>query len=467
MRADRIAIAAVVAAAACLLAVQLLVKPIVGLADNGDFANVMWPAGLAYVEPAPERYFRWTATKFAFTEPEKDPERYSTTETLLARVAVVASQLAGARLFDIRIIGGLHAALLLVGVGLWIASARDLAPAARWIGAFLLVFVFTDVGYAAPLNSLYGQAASLVFFMLTSAIAALAIRRGALAGAWLPAYFLVAALFVCSKPQESLHAPLLVALGVGLAWRDRRWRAIAIVLAALLVGAAFVYFRATPSALRRVALYHTVFTELLPNSPDPAADLRHLALPETFARFAGTTAYEESAPLGDPFFRAELDNRVGYLALARIYFSEPGRAVSVLRRAAWKGARMRPPFFGDLPRDTGASERAQSRRFALWSDLKFQARPWTLWIWAALLVGPAAAAAATWRKASPRGRMARAGLLVLCAMAALELAVCAFADAHVELVRHLYVFHAMIDLLLIAAVVWLVQSLAARRRARA
>ena len=204
---------------------------------------------------------------------------------------------------------------------------------------------------------------------------------------------------------------------------------------------------------------------MLPNSPDPAADLRRVGLPESYARYSGTTAYDEDSPLEDPAFREELDTTLGYRVLARIYLSEPGRAFSVLRRAAWKGARIRPPFFGDLPRETGAPERAQSRRFALWSDLKFRARPWTLWIWAALLVGPAAAAVATWRKASPRGRMARAGLVVLCAMAALELAVCAFADAHIELVRHLYVFHAMIDLLLIAAVVWIVQSLAARRRA--
>ncbi len=54
------------AAAASLLAWQLLVPPIVGLADNGDYVKVMRPAGLAYVEQAPERYFRWAPAKFAF-----------------------------------------------------------------------------------------------------------------------------------------------------------------------------------------------------------------------------------------------------------------------------------------------------------------------------------------------------------------------------------------------------------------
>lgn len=458
MRADRI-VAAAVAAGAAVLTAQLLVRPIVGLADNGDFSKVMFPAGLAYVEPEPDRFFRWAPSKFAFAAPRPDSDGYRTTETMLARAAAAASRLAGASLFDIRILGALHAALLLLGLGLGIAAARDLAPAARWTAAILLVLVFTDVAYAAPLNSLYGQAASLVFFLVTAGIAAFAIRRGGLSGAWLPAYFISTALFVCSKPQEALQAPLLAALGVGLSLpgRNARRRFAAIALAALLIGLAIVYFRATPRELRRVALYHTVFTELLPNSPDPGADLRRLGMPETFARHGGTTAYDERAPLGDPDFRAVLD-RLGYPALARIYLSHPDRAFSVLRRAAWKGARMRPPFFGDLAKEAGRPERAQSRRFALWSDLKFRLRPWTLAIWTALLAGGAVAALATWRRAAPRGRLARVGLLTLCAMASLELAVCAFADAHIELVRHLYVFHAMIDLVFVAAVAWGVES---------
>ncbi len=441
-------------------------KPIVGLADNGDFVNTMGPAGLAYVDSDPNRFFRWTSTTFAFTEPERDPERYWTTEVLLARAAVVASKLAGARFFDIRVMGAVHAALFLLGFGLCVAATRGLAPAARWTAAILLL-VFTDVGYVAPFNSLYGQAAALVFFMLTAGIAALAIRRGGLAGPWVPAYFLAAGLFACSKPQESVHAPLLAAFGVVLAWGGRRRRAAAIGLAVVLLAAAHVYFRSSPQFLRRVCQYQTFFNEMLPHSPDPAADLRRVGLPASYARYAGTDAFDDNSPLKDAAFREELDTTLGYRALARIYLSEPDRAFAVIRRAAREGAQVRQPSFGDLPKETGAPERAQSRRFALWSDLKLRLQPVTLAIWSTLLIGLAAAAAATVRRASPQDRMARLGLLVLCAMAVVELAVCAFADSHAELVRHLYVFHAMIDLLLIAAVVWTVQSFGSRRIVRA
>ena len=467
MRAERAAAVFGLAAAAFFLTWQLLVPPIVGLADNGDFVKVMRRAGLAYLEPSPDRYFRWAPSKFAFAEREPDPDGYVTSETPLARTAVAVSKLAGAKRFDIRALGALHAALLLLGLGLALAALKGLAPPAGWTAAVLLVFVFTDVAYAAPLNSLYGQAASLVFLMLTVGIAAMGVQQGGLSGGWLAAYFVAAALFVCSKPQETLQAPILAGLGVVLAGKERRPRIAAAVCAALLIASAWISFRSTPPALRRVAQYHALFAELLPNSPDPEADLRRLTLPPGLARYSGTTAYEDRSGIGDPAVLAELDGRASYGSLARLYLSQPGRAFAVLQRAAWKGARMRPPFFGDLAREAGEPERAQSRRFALWSDLKLTARPWTLAIWAALLFGMAFAALATLRRASPRGRLARAGLLALVAMAALELAVCAFADAHIELVRHLYVFHALIDLLLIAAAVWTVQAVSDARRARA
>ena len=113
MRADRI-VAAAIAAGAAVLTAQLLLPPIVGLADNGDFSKVMRPAGLAYVEPEPARYFRWASSKFAFAAPRPDPDGYRTSETVLARSATAASGLVGASLFDIRALGALHAALLLL-----------------------------------------------------------------------------------------------------------------------------------------------------------------------------------------------------------------------------------------------------------------------------------------------------------------------------------------------------------------
>jgi hypothetical protein len=57
-------------------------------------------------------------------------------------------------------------------------------------------------------------------------------------------------------------------------------------------------------------------------------------------------------------------------------------------------------------------------------------------------------------------------MLVLVAMAAVELAVCVLADSLESVHRHLFTFHALCDLLLAADAAWLVQ-LATRSRSPA
>ena len=150
-----------------------------------------------------ERYFSFLRSQYAVVDPGWFRSGYHSSETLLA-FAARWLHLAFARdaLFDLRLLGGIHALLFLLALAGLIRACRDLAPTAQALVAALLVFVFTDVGYVAPFNSFYSQTASLLFLLLTAAIAAEAVRRGRLSGPWLFAYFGTALLFVGSKPQE-------------------------------------------------------------------------------------------------------------------------------------------------------------------------------------------------------------------------------------------------------------------------
>ena len=234
MNVNRAIVAAAVASAALILALQLFVQPVVGLADNRDYERVIGYAGFQHTTDVPvERYFSFLRTKYAVVQPGWFRSGYHSSETLLAFAARYA-HLAFSRqaLFDLRLLGGIHAALFLLALAGLIRACRDLAWPAQALAAALLVFMFTDVGYVAPFNSFYSQTASLLFLLLTAAIAAEAVRRGRLAGVWLFAYFGSALLFVGSKPQERLAAPLLALFGMllaGVRWRGA-WRRTAVWL---------------------------------------------------------------------------------------------------------------------------------------------------------------------------------------------------------------------------------------------
>ena len=212
-------------------------------------------------------------------------------------------------------------------------------------GRRLLVLFFTDVGYAGPFNSFYSQTASLLFLLLTVGAGALAIARGRLAGGLLLVYFLGAALFVASKPQESIQGPLLAALGLRLWPRRRRpaWRRPAAWLAAALCAFSLWYYRAGPEGFHP---QRRPFPHLLHGAPSALAGSRAAISTSSgstaaCSRYSGINAYAPGTPIADPAFAARFFDRFDYGSLVRFYLAHPARLIDRLHRGAPAALRLR------------------------------------------------------------------------------------------------------------------------------
>jgi hypothetical protein len=456
-------------AAAGIVAAQLFVHPIVGLADNGDFGKIMAPAGLGYASDDPSlRYWRWVTVKFPIVTPvERFPGQYRSSETLLARAAVDVSRLLRpGKDFDIRILGLLHAVLLMAFLALVGAATWEL-PIGLQAGALAAAaFVYTDVGYVSLFNSLFSQTASLLFLLLTIGIAALSLRRGKLEGRWLWAYFAAAVLFACSKPQEFVHGPLLAVLGLALAGASWKawWRQPAVWLAlALLATAAFYYAIIPRRLIREVGLYHTVFMEVLPRSPDPARDLDELGLDRSLLRYSGVHAYQPETPIASPSFHEAFFVRCGYADVLGLYLRHPARLWDRLERAGRDAFTLRPGRPGNYDQRAGFPPQTRATHFSAWTSLRSHlgGRGGIFWV-GALLAGSVATAAFL-VPPTARGRRMAWCFVVFAAMAAAELFVCAFADYLGDVSRHLYAFQGLWDALLLANLTAIACALLRRR----
>lgn len=464
--ANRIVIVTAAAAAGILLSLQLLAPPVIGFANNGDFERVMGPVGFQYLtQERAEKYFSWINTKFAYATPGWYRSRLITSEILLASAARgVSEPFAAGGPFDIRVLGGIHALLLVAGLALLVAATASLALPAQWVGAGLLVVIFTDVGYAAPLNSFLSQAASLVFLLLCLGVLAGWIAHPGPSLRFALPFFLFAALFVASKPQEVIQAPLLAAaglrLGLGGSPGSRRMARRGVFgAAAILCALSIWYYRQTPPEIADVAKYHKVFMELLQDSPRPEQDLKDLDLDPSWTLAIGKIAYPPSSPYSDPEFRGQFLARFSYAKLIRFYLANPRRLISAIRHGGLQALRLRHPRFGNYERSAGFPAGAQTRSFSWWSNLRLSL-PGQPLSWIGLLFAASLAAAGwTYRRASPAGRRAREGILLLIVMASAAFFVCVLSNAHGDLARHFYVFHALCDLTLIADIVWATSGL--------
>lgn len=453
--------AALLVVAATILGHQLFFRPIVGLADNGDYARVTDHLGLASEAAlSPEdRYFRYVVGRYRTVPPTG--RRNVSSEILLAAIARQAARPFSPRgTFDLRWMGAIHAlALLLAAVVFWKASRRLAKGAIIAAGAFA-VFAFTDVGYVAPLNSFYTQAASLVFLFWTVAMAAVSLADGGRRVWPIAGYFAAALLFVASKPQEAAQSIPLALFGAYLAWRPgRRW--IAAAGSALLFVTAGALFVGTSGSggFQQNMLYKIVFFEVLPRSPDPAGDLRALGLDPAAARYSGTTTKGANSPFQDPSVRASLFPKLGYRALLRFYLARPARAAAELLRGAPAGLDLRSDF-GNFEKSAGFRPGAMCAAYSAWTKLRLLGAGS-----AALVLGlffGANALLAAFGRIPPA---ARASLATLVATGAIAFAVCTLTSAHIDLSRKLYVFHAITDLLIVVDLAWAGRAAAAIRAA--
>lgn len=430
--------------------VQLMVSPVLGLADNGDYKRILRPLGLTPVLPpghGPRFQYVWLHYKPA---PAVGYPYHATEFEIIHVVRRVSTAVGFGPVFDLRLVGLVHAVLL--GLATWLI-VRAL-PGALWIRAItslLLVVSVTDTRFIVYLNSFFTEPASLLATMFLIAAVLHAWRRPRIGAAGLAVMTIASAALIASKSQNAfLVAPILVVLiSRRVAW-DRvqltgRWRGRlpGAVCALLLVVLSVVYLHDQPAGLARNNRYDAVFVELLGHSHNPGKDLVDLGLSPALAKYAGLPIYSPRNATRDPHF-AGFFTTVTDLKLARYYLEHPGRALALAHRGATASMYLRPtgvsPPLGNQTLQSGAPAYYSACKLCLYSTISQGWRSASgvllpgLWL---------AAVAAAWALLRGRARDTANGglavtLLLLVAFAVISMAVALLGEGAFEIVKHLY-----------------------------
>jgi hypothetical protein len=396
---------------AALLAWQLLIPPVTGLANNSDFAKV---AGLFSL--LPERtgddfvhiVTKWKVEPGAFWD-----SGFRTTEHLHAGVMAL---LGG----DLRWQGVTHGAVM-------VAALAILASVVQW-RALLAIPLLLDLAYSAYFNSMYMDAAAIVWLSLS--IAAMARGRW-----WLAC--VAAILFFGAKSAHALPGVALVAAAAS----RRKW------LIAILEGAAMIWSlsRIAPE-YRAQAMYNVIFTKVAAHTSE--AEFQRIAMGlgirEDELRWRGSTAFEPQVPAQNREWLLEFSRRVPLGSLVKLYAREPWLAW----RFMWsdlnvEAPRIRPVHLGNFDRSAGrAAGEPAGGPLSWWSSFRsrlIETAPWHLPLMFA--------AAGLWIALRPAWTSIEA---LLWAMALMEFVLSTLADA-CETSRHLVLFHFSTDALVFTA----------------
>jgi hypothetical protein len=448
---------------AALLAGQLLVSPIVGLADNGDYVRITDPLGLRPpVDSWEDKYFLYVNPKYLLV-PRTAPHFFSS-QLVLAEAALAVDRIVtrGAT-FDLRCLGGLHLLIYLLGLSLILSATHTFARPLRAILGIGLLLAASDVAYIATMNSFYTETAGLVFF---SVFLGLALREArALRPSWPRTVFTVvaAALFISAKPQYYLLAFPLAAWPMVVLWRRirlRRRKLLFILTAALSLWSLFLIHRVPPSSHVPV-LWDSLFNTILPHSPNPESDLKELGLEPELVRYSGTTAWDNGVPL------YPTTARYGYVDLARFYWHHPGRFLSLNALCARQAFVWREPLLGNFTRDAGRPPRSLRHSVLGWSEFEGRFLPGSLWFLGASLSLILIGCLYEMHKqglSSPAGRTA-ALVAAIVLLAALQFGICVAVEGLKDLIKHLYLFQVLYDVCFLAGAAYAARLLGRALRA--
>ena len=451
---------------------QLFVRPIIGLADNGDFPKVLAPRNVC--DPDKEKdAFAYVYPRYVIRFNCHWDSRLSSSESVFVILLKLFAKWSGKGSFAITGVGKAHLVLVLAALIILLWSLHDTRPAFRFGLPPLVILIFSDVAYVSYLNSFYMDAASLVFLLPTVALAAAWILRPRL---WLAAAFGVSgALFGLSKTQHAITGFFLACLAAWFAVRAFRqtgegrrsgycWAVSAVAVAAATAG----IIALTPDDYKAEPLYSLVFARILPDLPQrvQVETLSELGLPEAYVEYSGTHAYSKDAPVMQQEWRDEFIQQFSYTSLGRFYIRNPDVLFHLLGRVLKDEVHdIRPGNMGNYERQDGFPPNTLAHRFDGWSSLRsrlLDTFPAHLVAFYALMAMGSLLCLfrANWSARWPLYPL----VLVLTASGVVEFLFPILLDG-TETSRHLFLFHVITELLIFCGYAAVLSLLPSRPRA--
>ena len=450
------------AVAAAIIAYQIFVPPLIGMADSGDFGRLIHWRGLSHVSTEySEMYFRHFNSKYRIVPPAPGPDWYkSSTSLLIAPSRWLGMHLGNDGIFDIRLFAAPCVAVFLFGLWLILTSTRGLPMGWRIALAAFLTLILTDVGYVSYYNSFYSEGTALAFLAVGTGCYLILIVQKSTSVLYLIGYFLAIAMVITSKPQFVPLVPGFAGLGVYLARsvraKHKYWASAAMAAGLCVLGV--WYLREAPPMLRVQSAYIEIFMDMLPNSPTPREDLIEMGLNPDYAAFSGTTPYQVDSPMRDAKFSAEFAAATNSLTIPWFYAKHPRRSYGLCVRCMTHAFTTRVPRLGYYEAETGRPPRAQAP--GLWSNVRERLFPRSV-PFICFFLGVSVLASILWIRegsAASRGIAALCLLLVFIAVAQFLIA-SLVGGGEPDLEKHLFMFNLAFDACLVLLVVGAIQLL--------
>jgi hypothetical protein len=271
-----------------------LIKPIIGVANSGDYERLMRPLGIAFIiDRETEVSFRrnYLITNYEYVE-RRDVGFQSPAE-IAGNLAIAVSNSLNNDGFSLKYMGLVNVAFYLGAISLLFIGLVFFDVKYSLYLLLLGIFIFTNKEIIHYFNTFYYESASIYFFIMFVGFSTIYFGNKASIKKYLPLFFplqiLTAFLFINSKIQ---NIPFLFPFSLLFLYqisyflktlkytKTLRILSSFVIISVFLISPTFYYFKSGVERTDNVTSYNIIMNEILGESNNPQVHLKRIGFKE-------------------------------------------------------------------------------------------------------------------------------------------------------------------------------------------
>lgn len=374
-----------------ICSVTLFVRPLVGMADNGDFFRIISQSDMYYLQNnGGHSYLGYFDKTYGIYQYNNDNEKtmVSTLPVLIKAALLINKLLTKEYLFDLRVLAFLYLIVYAISTYLIVKvlTADIESNKHKLLVTTLFVFIFCDTGYVAYFNSFFGEAVNLSFFLLSLGILLNMYKFEKYTILNLIMFFL-SSLFLVGSKQQLAPVGILVAVvlfRLFMTNKKKVFRYTALTLTVTIMVSALYFYKSITGEFDYINRYDSMTRGVMLYESDPEAILKEFNINTQYSMLQETNhLYLNVIPTilsNDEKLKKEFYSKYSFFSILGFYLKHPTVFGKMINFAAINGYSIRPKVIGNYEKSAGKAFGQKSYFFALWSTIKDRYIPHSLFL---------------------------------------------------------------------------------------
>ncbi len=357
----------------------LFVKPIIGIADNGDFYRIISQNGLYHLSNNDNDimfgYFNREYGIYKYAS-ETTGALFSTQSIFIKLAVYIAKIFNNNNVFDIRFLSviflSLHAVAGYLLVKVFTKDIKTLKF--KYLIVIIYTFIFCDTAYISYFNSFYGEGVIIACFLLSVAILLYMIKFNKINLVNLILFSIICLLFFGAKQQLApigVLAAILV-IRIGTVNKSKHIKIISIVIGILFIVSAGLLYKSIKGDFDYMNRFHAMTRGSLMNGEDPEMVLENFGIDGSYSLLEGENFYKKVPSINpnDERLKENFYENYSIPSLFIYYLKHPKEFKSILKVGIKNAYTIKPESMGNYEKSEGKPYGAKSYFFSGWSGVK-------------------------------------------------------------------------------------------------